>query len=75
MLLEFLRSVGKPTIAAVREFCVAGGNEIAMACDLVIASKNAKFGALEVRVGSTAMGWEFSFCRCSSEKKGRESFC
>uniref|UniRef100_A0A7J3M0S4 Enoyl-CoA hydratase/isomerase family protein n=1 Tax=Archaeoglobus fulgidus TaxID=2234 RepID=A0A7J3M0S4_ARCFL len=56
MLLEFLRSVGKPTIAAVRGFCVAGGNEIAMACDLVIASKNAKFGALEVRVGSTAMG-------------------
>ncbi|MFN3383608.1 MAG: enoyl-CoA hydratase/isomerase family protein, partial [Archaeoglobaceae archaeon] len=32
------------------------GNEIAMACDLVVASKNAKFGQPEVRVGSTAMG-------------------
>ncbi|MEM0022798.1 MAG: enoyl-CoA hydratase/isomerase family protein [Archaeoglobaceae archaeon] len=55
-VVRFLRSVGKPTIAAVRGFCVAGGNEIAMACDFVIASKNAKFGQPEVRVGSTAMG-------------------
>lgn len=55
-VVRFLRSVGKPTIAAVRGFCVAGGNEIAMACDLVIAAKNAKFGQPEVRVGSTAMG-------------------
>lgn len=55
-VIRFLRSVGKPTIAAVRGFCVAGGNEIAMACDLVIASKNARFGQPEVRVGSTAMG-------------------
>ncbi|MEM4702791.1 MAG: enoyl-CoA hydratase/isomerase family protein [Archaeoglobaceae archaeon] len=55
-VVRFLRSVGKPTIAAVRGYCVAGGNEIAMACDFVIASKNAKFGQPEVRVGSTAMG-------------------
>ena len=55
-VVRFLRSVGKPTIAAVRGFCVAGGNEIAMACDLVVASRNARFGQPEVRVGSTAMG-------------------
>jgi len=55
-VIRFLRSVGKPTIAAVRGYCVAGGNEIAMACDFVVASKNAKFGQPEVRVGSTAMG-------------------
>ncbi|MEM1579069.1 MAG: enoyl-CoA hydratase/isomerase family protein [Archaeoglobaceae archaeon] len=55
-VVRILRNLAKPTIAAVRGFCVAGGNEIAMACDFVIASKNAKFGQPEVRVGSTAMG-------------------
>lgn len=55
-VVRFLRSVGKPTIAAVRGYCVAGGCELAMACDFVIASRNARFGQPEVRVGSTAMG-------------------
>lgn len=55
-VVEFLRETGKPTLAAVRGACVAGGNEIAMACDFVIAGKSARFGQPEVRVGSTAMG-------------------
>ncbi|MCS7118450.1 MAG: enoyl-CoA hydratase/isomerase family protein [Archaeoglobaceae archaeon] len=72
-VVRFLRSVGKPTIAAVRGFCVAGGNEIAMACDLVIASKNAKFGQPEVRVGSTAMGLGVQMLPLLiGEKKARE---
>ncbi len=55
-VVRILRQTGKPTIAAVRGACVAGGNEIAMACDFVVASENARFGQPEVRVGSTAMG-------------------
>ena len=55
-VVRLLRNSSKPVIAAVRGFCVAGGNEIAMACDIVVASKNAKFGQPEARVGSTAMG-------------------
>lgn len=55
-VVRLLRTSNKPVIAAVRGYCVAGGNELAMACDLVVASKNAKFGQPEVRVGSTAMG-------------------
>lgn len=55
-VVRVLRTSSKPAIAAVRGFCVAGGNELALACDLVVASKNAKFGQPEVRVGSTAMG-------------------
>lgn len=55
-VVKLLRNSSKPVIAAVRGFCVAGGNEIAMACDIVVASKNAKFGQPEVKVGSTAMG-------------------
>jgi enoyl-CoA hydratase/carnithine racemase len=43
-------------IAAVKGACVAGGNEIAMACDLVVAGRSAKLGQPEILVGSTAMG-------------------
>jgi len=43
-------------IAAVNGVCVAGGHEIAMACDLVIAGESARLGQPEVIVGSTAMG-------------------
>ena len=42
----------KPTIAAVQGFCVGGGLELAMACDLVIAGEDAVFGQPEVRFGS-----------------------
>lgn len=55
-VVNILRGTGKPTLAAVRGACVGGGNEIAMACDFVIAAKSARLGQPEVRVGSTAMG-------------------
>lgn len=42
----------KPTIAAVHGFCVGGGMELAMACDLTIAGVDAHFGQPEVRFGS-----------------------
>jgi enoyl-CoA hydratase/carnithine racemase len=55
-ILEIARETGKPVIAAVNGACVAGGNEIAMACDLVVAGRSAKLGQPEILVGSTAMG-------------------
>ncbi|GAA2358009.1 enoyl-CoA hydratase [Saccharopolyspora halophila] len=42
----------KPTIAVVNGHCLAGGCEIAMACDLVVASEDAKFGEPEIQYGS-----------------------
>jgi enoyl-CoA hydratase len=42
----------KPTIAAVRGWCVAGGCELAMACDIIIAADDARFGEPEIRYGS-----------------------
>lgn len=43
--------VAKPIIAAVNGACLAGGLEVALACDLRIASENATFGLPEVRWG------------------------
>jgi E-phenylitaconyl-CoA hydratase len=41
----------KPTIAAINGFCLAGGFEMALACDLRIAAEHATFGLVEVRRG------------------------
>jgi enoyl-CoA hydratase len=42
----------KPTIAAVRGPCVAGGCELALACDITIAAEDAVFGEPELRFGA-----------------------
>lgn len=53
----FLRTgAQKPLIAAVEGFALAGGLEIALSCDLIVASKRAKLGIPEVGVGLFAAG-------------------
>lgn len=44
----------KPLIAAVDGFALAGGMELALACDLIVANRNAKFGIPEVKRGLAA---------------------
>jgi len=48
------RPPAKPIIAAVEGYALAGGFELALACDLVVAAEEAKFGLPEVRRGLVA---------------------
>jgi len=48
------RPPAKPVIAAVEGYALAGGFEIALSCDLIVASEAAKFGLPEVRRGLAA---------------------
>lgn len=50
-LFRELYALGKPTIARVRGFALAGGFGLALACDLVVAADDAVFGVPEVDVG------------------------
>lgn len=50
------RGARKPLIAAVEGFALAGGLEIALTCDLIVAASEAKFGVPEVTVGLFAAG-------------------
>jgi enoyl-CoA hydratase/carnithine racemase len=50
-LLNRIVSFPKPTVARVKGFCLAGGMGFMLACDIVLASDDSKFGTPEVNVG------------------------
>ncbi len=50
-VLHKLETLGKPSIAAVNGFALGGGCELALACSIRLASRTAKFGQPEVKLG------------------------
>ena len=52
-LWDAIRSVRTPLMAAVSGYCLGGGCELAMACDLIVASESAQFGQPETGLGVT----------------------
>lgn len=55
-LFTRLENLQIPTIASVNGYCLGGGLEIAMACDIRLASANAKFGLPEINIAMVP-GW------------------
>ena len=51
-----LDRLDKPIIAAVNGHCLAGGLELALACDFMIAAENATFALAEMSIGALP-GW------------------
>lgn len=71
-LFEDLWRLGKPTIARVRGYCLAGGFGLALSCDLVVAADDATFGTPEIDVGLWPYMITVPLCRSMPPKKALE---
>jgi dihydroxynaphthoic acid synthetase len=52
-LAEAVRGTGKPVIAKIRGWCVGGGNELALLCDLAVAAESARFAHTDSALGNS----------------------
>jgi enoyl-CoA hydratase/carnithine racemase len=70
--IEDIWSLGKPTIAKVRGWCLAGGFGVALSCDIVVAADDATFGTPEINVGIWPMMITVPLLRAMPPKKALE---
>ena len=71
-LFDDLWNLGKPTIARVRGYCLAGGLGLALSCDLVVAADDAVFGTPEIDVGLWPYMITVPLCRSMPPKRALE---
>lgn len=55
-IVRNIEALPYPTLAVVRGLCLGGGLELALACDLIWASQEARFGAVEATIGTVPLG-------------------
>jgi short chain enoyl-CoA hydratase (EC 4.2.1.17) len=67
-----IANLGKPVIASVHGAAVANGCGLAAACDLTVASEDARFGATAINVGLYCFGPSAPVSRCLGKKKSLE---
>lgn len=68
--LGALRTAAKPTIAAIRGICFGGGLEIALCCDLRVASANSRFRIPAARLG---LGYAFDHVALLADRLGADA--
>jgi enoyl-CoA hydratase len=70
---RIIREMPKPVIAMVHGYCLGGGFELAMSCDIVVASEDARFGSPEIGIGLIPGGGGTQMLpRHAGEKKAKE---
>ena len=68
-----IRNNGKPIIVRVQGYCIGGGNELNVLCDLTIASESARFAQAGPKIGSAPLWWGCQLMPLVvGEKKARE---
>ena len=68
-----IRNNGKPVIVKVRGYCIGGGNELNVLCDLTISGSSGRFGQAGPKIGSAPLWWGCQLLPAIvGEKKARE---
>jgi dihydroxynaphthoic acid synthetase len=68
-----IRNNGKPIIVKVRGYCIGGGNELNVLCDLTISGQSGRFGQAGPKIGSAPLWWGCQLMPAVvGEKKARE---
>jgi dihydroxynaphthoic acid synthetase len=72
-LAQAIRNNGKPILLKVRGYCIGGGNELNVLCDLTISGTSGRFGQAGPRIGSAPLWWGCQLLpQVVGEKKARE---
>lgn len=68
-----IRNNGKPIIVRVQGYCIGGGNELNVLCDLTLSGESGRFGQAGPRIGSAPLWWGCQLLPgVVGEKKARE---
>jgi naphthoate synthase/2-ketocyclohexanecarboxyl-CoA hydrolase len=52
-----MRNNGKPVLARVRGYCIGGGNELSIVCDVTVSGTSGRFGQAGPTIGSAPLWW------------------